>query len=70
MNEIKLKNTLGMAQRARLLVSGNFAVEEAIKKGKAKMIILAADSSEMTINYYKKMVSDIPIKIMLSKEKL
>ena len=42
----RIMNLLGMAQKAGRIVSGNFAVEQAIKGGKAKYLIVAADAAE------------------------
>ena len=53
MSEQKLILLLGLAQKAGKLVSGEFAVEKAAKSGKAKLVIIADDSSEATKkNYY------------------
>ena len=54
-----------MAQRARMIVSGNFAVEKALKENKVKMLIITSDTSEKTIKEYEKtaMEKDIPLKI-------
>ena len=61
-----------MAQRARMIVSGNFAVEKALKENKVKMLIITSDTSEKTIKEYEKtaMEKDIPLKIVLTKEEL
>jgi len=39
---------LGLAQRAGILVSGEFAVEKAVKACKAFLVIVAADASDGT----------------------
>jgi ribosomal protein L7Ae-like RNA K-turn-binding protein len=43
---------LGMAQKAGKIVSGDVAVEQAVKSGKAKLILVAADASDNTRKYY------------------
>lgn len=43
---------MGLAQRARHLQSGDAAVEAIIKKGKAKLVILAVDASERTKEHF------------------
>ena len=70
MNEIKLKNLLGLIQRAKLLVSGNFAVHEALKFGRVKAIIITTDASVATVSEYEKICADKKIKIYraLTKE--
>lgn len=72
MNEIKLKNLLGLAQRARLLVSGNFAVLEAVKKGQVKAIILTTDASPTTTEEFEKISAEksLPLYRALTKEML
>ncbi len=42
----QIMNLLSMAQRARRIVSGAFAVEQALKAGKAELLIMAADAAE------------------------
>jgi ribosomal protein L7Ae-like RNA K-turn-binding protein len=44
---------LGLAQRAGHLQSGDAAVEAIIKKGKAKLVIMALDASERTKEHFK-----------------
>lgn len=44
----KLGFGLGLAQRAGKAVSGDFAVKEALKGGKAKLLILASDIAPNT----------------------
>ena len=72
MNEIKLKNLLGLVQRAKLLVSGNFAVHEALKSGRVKAIILTTDASIATVTEFENICSGKNIKIYhaLTKEML
>lgn len=72
MNEIKLKNLLGLIQRAKLLVSGNFAVNDALKSGRVKAIILTTDASDATVAEFEKICADKKIKIYraLTKETL
>ena len=72
MNELKLKNLLGLAQRAGLLVSGNFAVNEALKSGQVKMLLVADDASKRTFEEYEKISAkkSLPIFRALDKESL
>lgn len=72
MNELKLKNLLGLAQRARLLVSGNFPVEEALKAGQVKAIILTTDASTNTAQLFEKISAEksLPLYRALTKETL
>jgi len=72
MNETKLKNLLGLAQRARLLVSGNFQVNEALSFGKVKLLIVTTDASERSFAEYKKISAEknLPLLRVLTKESL
>ena len=44
--EQRIMNLLSMAQRARRIVSGAFAVEQALKAGRADLLIMAEDTAE------------------------
>ena len=44
--EQRIVNLLSMAQRARRIVSGAFAVEQAMQGHKAELLIMAADAAE------------------------
>lgn len=46
---------LGLAQKARKVVSGEFSTESAVKEGKAYLVIVAQDASDNT----KKMFSNM-----------
>lgn len=46
MNDKKALSILGLAQKARAVASGNFQVEEAVRSGAAKLVIIATDASE------------------------
>ncbi|MBO6178804.1 MAG: ribosomal L7Ae/L30e/S12e/Gadd45 family protein [Selenomonadaceae bacterium] len=48
MNKDRLLNTLSMAARARRITSGVTLATEAIKKGEAKLILLASDAEDET----------------------
>ncbi|MDR3563757.1 MAG: ribosomal L7Ae/L30e/S12e/Gadd45 family protein [Negativicutes bacterium] len=53
MNQQRLLALLGMAQKARKLVSGELAVEKAVRSGQAKLILIATDASESTRKSYR-----------------
>lgn len=55
MNEQKLVSLLGMAQKAGKVAAGEFAVDKAVKSGKAKLLLLATDISENTRKSYRDM---------------
>ena len=56
-NENKLASLLGLAQKAGKIASGDFAVERAVKSGKAKLLIIATDASDATKKGYRDMAS-------------
>lgn len=55
MNEKQFLSLLGLAQKAGKIVSGEVAVQNAVRTGKAKLIIIAADASENTRKMYRDM---------------
>ena len=57
----KITNLLSMAQRARRLASGAFAVEQAMKEGQAAFLLIAADAEEESKRKYKKLVAEFAI---------
>lgn len=72
MNNNKLVSLLGLAQKAGKLASGEVAVDKAVKSGKARLLLIAADSSEATRKGYKDMANyyQVPFYEVLSKEQL
>lgn len=55
MNENRVLSLLGLAQKAGKIVSGETAVQNAVRSGKVKLIIVASDASENS----RKMYSDM-----------
>jgi ribosomal protein L7Ae-like RNA K-turn-binding protein len=53
MNEHKLTSMLGLAQKAGKLASGELQVEKAVRSGKAKLILVAADATTSTKKGYR-----------------
>ena len=51
----KVLSLLGLATRSRNVVSGGFATEEAVKGGKACLVIIAEDASDNTRKKYSNM---------------
>lgn len=72
MNEQRAVNLLSMAQRARRVASGAFAAEEALKKGKACLLLLAVDAKPETKRNFEAMADryDVPAVSLLTKEAL
>lgn len=48
MNNKKIIGTLGISAKAGKVSSGEFATEQAVKKGKAYLVLVAGDASENT----------------------
>ena len=72
MNDEKLKNLLGLAQRAGKLTSGNFSVKESINSGKVKLLILATDAAPNGVKEFEKISREkkLPIVRALTGETL
>ena len=51
----KVLSMLGLAARSRNVVSGGFATEQAVKCGKASLVIIAEDASGNTRKKYSNM---------------
>ena len=63
---------LGLAAKAGRVASGEFQTENAVKKGRAKVVLIAADASENTKKKFQNMCSfhKIPVFITTDKETL
>ncbi len=71
-NEEKLLSLLGLAQKAGKIVSGEVAVEKAVRNRSANLLLIAADSSSSTLKNYSDMATyySVPIFILCSKSRL
>ena len=71
-NEQKIASLLGLAQKAGKLVSGELAVEKAVKSGQAKILIMATDCSAATKKNYRDMTTYYKVEMfeIFSKEEL
>ena len=54
-NKDRVLSMLGLATRAGNVVSGGFATEEAVKRRKAYLVIIAEDASDNTRNKFNNM---------------
>lgn len=70
--EQRITNLLSMAQRARRIVSGSFAVEQAMKKKQAAYLLIAADAADESKKTYKELADKykVPYAEGLDREKL
>ncbi len=60
---------LGLAQKAGKLASGDYAVRSALKNGKAKLLLVAADAAEKDM-YFMAEMSDTPVVECLTRDEL
>ncbi len=72
MTEQRLLSALGLAQKAGKLASGDTAVQMAVKSGKAKFLLIAADAAENSRKNMKNMAESygIPVDECASRELL
>ena len=72
MKNDKVLSLMGLAKKAGKLKSGEFCVETELKKGKAKLVIVAGDASDNTKKNYNDMCSyrRVPIVLYSDKESL
>ena len=70
--ERRIENLLSMAARARRIVSGAFAAEEVLRKGKGTHLLLAADASAETKRKFADMArrADVPTVELMTAERL
>lgn len=68
----KVLSMIGLACKAGKIASGEFAVEQSVKKGRAFAVILAGDVSENTRKKFKNMCTfyKVPLYIYGTKESL
>ena len=53
----KIYSLLGLAVRSRNVVSGEYAVEKAVKSGKALLVVVSEDASANTVKLFENMCS-------------
>ncbi len=68
----KVLSLLGLAERSRNVVSGGFATEQAVKSGKASLVMIAEDASGNTRKKYSNMCDfyKVPCVVHGTKETL
>ena len=68
----QFKQLLGLATKAGKTVSGEFAVEQAVKNGEAVLVLIAQDASDNTKKHFHDMCTwrEIPALEICSKEEL
>lgn len=70
--ELKKLNMLGLAMRARALVSGDELVEKAMKQKRVYLVMCASDASDKTIERYRSLSKQegIPLNTEFTKYEL
>ena len=68
----RVLSMLGIAAKAGKIVSGEFATENAVKAGKAFLVVTAADASENTAKKFRDMTDfyRVPLAVYGTKETL
>ncbi len=69
MNNDKVLSLLGLAKKAGKLKGGEYCVETELKKGRAKLVIVANDASDNTKKSYTDMCSHKKVPIIFYGEK-
>ena len=71
-NKDKVLSMVGLAMRAGKVASGEFSTENAVKSGKAVLVLVAGDASENTKKMFTNMCAfyQVPLKIYGTKETL
>ena len=72
LNQNKIYSLLGLATKSRNLVSGEFSTEQAVKAGKAKLVLVGEDASDNTKKMFHNMCEfyRVPIEVYGTKEEL
>lgn len=72
MRQNKVLSYIGLATKAGRIASGEFMTEKAVKKGKAKLVIVAEDSSDNTKKKFMDMCRfyEVPIYVFGDKASL
>lgn len=69
MSGSKILSLLGLATRSRNVVSGGFATENAVKSGKAHLVIVTEDASDNTKKKFRNMCEFYKVPFYLFGEK-
>jgi ribosomal protein L7Ae-like RNA K-turn-binding protein len=72
MKQNKISSYIGFAMKSGKLASGEFSVEKAVKDGKARLVIIAKDSSGNTRKKFTDMCTyyNVPVAVFGEKEYL
>ncbi len=70
--QLQVLSAIGLAKRAGKLVAGEMAVEQCVRSGKAKLLLIATDASAATKERYQNMASyhEAPWRFALPKDEM
>lgn len=60
---------LGLAEKAGKIASGEFAVEKAVKEGRAHLVVVAADASDNTRKMFQNMCEYYRVPLLVYSDK-
>ena len=69
MQNNRILSSLGLAQKAGCIASGEYAVEKAVKGGLASLVIVAEDASDNTKKKFRNMCEFYEVPIYFYKDK-
>ena len=71
-NRKKLFGLIGLAARARKVVSGEFSTEKSVKSGKSHLVIVSEEASDNTKKKFQNMCDfySVPVFFLSDKEEL
>ena len=64
-NSKKLLSLIGLATRARKVVSGEFSTEKSVKSGRSRMVIVSEEASDNTKKMFTNMCAHYKVPIYL-----
>ena len=72
MQQDRILSTISLATKAGKTVSGEFSVEKAVKEGKAKLVVVAAEASDNTKKMFENMTEfyEVPMYVYSDKNAL
>ena len=68
-NSKKLLSLLGLAKRARKVVSGEFSTEKSVKSGRSQMVIVSEEASDNTKKMFTNMCTYYKVPLLVFGEK-
>ena len=69
-NSKKLLSLIGLATRARKVVSGEFSTEKSVKSGRSRMVIVSEEASDNTKKMFTNMCAHYKVPIYLLVQRM